>query len=306
MKVAALDLGTNTFLCLIAEIENGVFTKIVDDQYRFVKLGQGVHETRQFQPEALKRAEDCLAEFAQIIKRHQPQRVLAMATSAARDVTNSSLLFELGRKYQIPIEIIPGEKEAEISYRGAISGLPEQGLNRVILDIGGGSTEFVLGRGPDVLFSNSVDVGSVRLTEMFFKKQPSSPENLHNFERYVEESFAETVRKILSIADLDEVLAVAGTPTELARIEIGDFDVQRIEGFIFDQKKLNSICAEFALCSVLQLHEVHGVHQGRAEVITAGAFILKKACEMLGKNQLRVSTRGVRFGIALELASRVG
>ncbi len=122
MKVAALDLGTNTFLCLIAEGSRNGISKVHKDLAQVVRLGQGVDKTGEFHPDALVRARQCLSEFKKEIDKHNVDRILAMATSAARDAKNGQELFRIGEDLGIPIEIIPGEDEARITYQGATAG----------------------------------------------------------------------------------------------------------------------------------------------------------------------------------------
>src|SRR5688572_18471439 len=119
MKIAALDLGSNTLLCLIAEVEKNSIKNVLHDQVEIVSLGQGLSNSRSFHPDALERADNALEKFSKTISEFKREKILAMATSAARDAENKEALFALGRKHGIPIEIIPGEKEAEITYQGS-------------------------------------------------------------------------------------------------------------------------------------------------------------------------------------------
>lgn len=303
MKVAALDLGTNTFLCLIAEVSNGKVEKIIEDQVQIVRLGQDVNKTKKLHSEALIRADKCFSDFSKIIQNHQPERILAMATSAARDVTNADELFKIGLKYNIPIEIIPGEKEADITYKGSTSGLNNELRNIVVLDIGGGSTELILGKGNQVITSESVNIGCVRLSEIFLKQQPASETQLIKMEEYIEKELSHIIQKI-KLNHIDEILAVAGTPTEIARIEIGSFDPKKIDNMKLSKKLLTEKYNLFSKSTVQEIESKYQVSKGRADVITVGVLILKKVCEILNKEHVLVSTRGVRFGVALELAER--
>ncbi len=186
MKVAALDLGSNTFLCLIAEVTANGIEKIYHDAVEVVRLGQGLSQSKNFHPDALARADLCFKKFSEIIKEQKPEKILAMATSAARDAENKSQLFELGQKYNIPIEIIPGDQEADITYQGAVSGLKAQKQNYLILDIGGGSTEFIFGEDQKRLAGKSFDIGCVRLTEKFISAQPTPLNELKSASDYIE------------------------------------------------------------------------------------------------------------------------
>jgi exopolyphosphatase/guanosine-5'-triphosphate,3'-diphosphate pyrophosphatase len=302
MKVAALDLGTNSFLCLIAEVEGGQITKIYSDEVQIVRLGQDVNRTRQFHPEALVRARQCLSKFGAAIAQHKPEKILAMATSAARDVRNSEELFSIGRELGIPIEIIPGEREADITFRGAVSGLPNNGQRRAVVDIGGGSTEIIAGDSKGVIYGESLDVGAVRLTEMFFPNQPPSLANMKQFQEYLNARLRPLAAKIRNL-NVHEVLAVAGTPTELASSTLGGFDPVRIDRYLLSKIELQDWVARFMKTGPEERIENFQISRGRADVILAGTLILEAVREELGVPHLQVSTRGVRFGVALELAN---
>jgi exopolyphosphatase/guanosine-5'-triphosphate,3'-diphosphate pyrophosphatase len=306
MKIAALDLGTNTFLCLIAEVQSGKIIRVDEDQVRVVRLGQGVNQSKKFHPDALARARACLTEFAGLIAIHKPERVLAMATSAARDVSNKEELFAIGKDLHIPIEIIPGEKEAEITYRGSISGQQNPDQRFVVIDVGGGSTEIILGEKQKILLSESLNIGCVRLTEKFLPSQPASPHDLQALILEVRKQVDPLAAKIKKEGGVDRVLAVAGTPTEIAKIEIGAFIPERIEGYSLSLSQLASWREKFCLLSAEQITNQFNVSQGRADVILVGVIILEEISQALGISSLTVSVRGVRFGVALELEKRKG
>lgn len=302
MKVAALDLGTNTFLCLIAEVEGSRVVGVYDDQVRVVRLGQDVNRTRAFHPDALSRARLALTEFSEIISRHQPARVLAMATSAARDVGNSAELFSIAQDLGIPIQIIPGAREAEITFRGAVSGF-EDSKRRLVIDVGGGSTELTVGEGPLYRAGHSLDLGCVRLTEQYELRSPVDPAKFAAVEAFVREQMSHVVRTLIAFGGgIDELLAVAGTPTELARIEIGEFLPDKIDGFTLTRTKLEDWVEKFKTHHRDELTLVLGVHPGRADVILVGTLILLEALRASGLSEMKVSTRGVRYGIALDIA----
>lgn len=321
MRVAALDLGSNTFLCLIADGELDVngrpsLRKILSDEVRMVRLGQDVDKTRRFHPEALHRAEVALSEFHQTILRYKPDRILAMATSAARDVENGEALFELGRKFQIPIEIVPGAQEAQMTYAGATSGLSGEATPapaNLVIDIGGGSTEFIRGTGTDLDWGHSLDLGCVRLVERLGIRGAESPSfNAATQERAraLIRTQLETLPEKLKIdrADarfkIDRVLAVAGTPTELARMEIGVFDPSRIDGYEFTLSKIEDWIRRLAPLSAHEIHTQFRVSQGRADVLPMGLLILSESLKYFGQARLQVSTRGVRFGVAFVALTR--
>ena len=303
MKVAALDLGTNSFLCLIAEIKNGEIQKILSDEVEIVRLGQDVNKTKMFHPEALTRARACLARFRKTIDLHKPERVLAMATSAARDVGNAEKLFQIGRDLQIPIEIIPGDQEAEITFQGATSGYPVDGKTRVVVDIGGGSTEIIAGKEGKVIGGGSINIGGVRLTEMFFPQQPPTQEQIEKFRQHAKDKLKSLTDEIKKLGP-EELIAVAGTPTELAAAIVGGFNAEKIEGMKISLAELGEWRKKFETTSAEERIQKFHISKGRADIILAGVLIQEMILQMISMEQLTVSTRGVRFGVALDLAQR--
>lgn len=301
MKVAALDLGSNSFLCLICEVEQNRVTKIYSDEVEIVRLGQGLGTSGEFATEALERADQCLERFSETIRKQRPKKILAMATAAARTAKNSQELIRLGQKHQIPIQIIPGEKEALITYRGATSALECPGETVAVIDIGGGSTEIIVGRDQEILFKESAPIGGVNLTEKFISLAPVAANEQEALKEDVVLRLTEMIQKI-SAAKPTRLIAVAGTPTELAKIEMGGFDPDKMEGFLFPCEKLIEYVGKFAKSSVKDRIEILKVSPGRADIIYAGALILAHVAESLHMKEITISTRGVRFGTALELA----
>ncbi len=303
MKVAALDLGTNTFLCLIVEGDNqSGITKVLADHAQVVRLGQDIAKTGRLHPEAIARARACLTEFKKSIDLHKVDRVLAMATSAARDAENGEELFSIGRELQIPIEIIPGEDEARITYQGATAGSPASGTN-LIVDVGGGSTEFILGKGKDILFGESLNIGGVRLTEKYISAQPVSSHEAEELEKHIESQVAH-IKKQMNNHPIDQILAVAGTPTSIAAVELGGYDPIKVDGYFLSREKLKYWVTEFGQTTVEEKKVKYNLG-GRADIIFAGSLILLKTIEAFGKPGMTVSIKGVRYGVALEIFRRV-
>lgn len=300
MKVAALDLGSNTFLCLIAEVENEKIKHVHEDLLEVVRLGQDVEKTNLLHPEALARADNCLQKFKIAIDRHKPQKVLAMATSAARDSGNRELLFEIGKKYSIPIEIIPGNDEAKITFEGAMSGLVVA-QKCLVIDIGGGSTEFIVGHAGQIQAGQSLNIGCVRLTEKFMPSQPTPESEIVNATEFIGNSLSHL--KNFEAVQIDEIFAVAGTPVALVSAHIGHYDPQKIDGFVLTKKMLDDWKFLLQKSNYDQKLKL-GFQAGRADVILAGVLILQQTLEKFKKKQIIVSTRGVRHGIALEIARR--
>lgn len=303
MKVAALDLGSNTFLCLIAEVTKNGIEKIYSDQVEVVRLGQGLSNSKEFHPDALKRAEACLKKFKTIIDNHKPEKILAMATSAARDAKNQIELFKIAEKFQIPLEIIPGDQEARITYQGAVSGLKTENQNLMVIDIGGGSTEFIFGQGQKLISGESFNIGCVRLTEKFITSQPTADLEIQKTVEYINNDIKKALLNQPENFKLDEILAVAGTPTSLVAAELGRFNPDEIDGYQLTLEKLEQWKLKLQNSTVEEKIKL-GIPAGRADVILIGVLILLQTLKMTGLNHIRVSTRGVRYGVALELFHR--
>ena len=302
MKVAALDLGSNTTLLLIAEVEQGKVTQVYRDELRVTRLGQGVHANREFHQEALARVESAFQEFQKIIAEEQPAKTLAMATSAARDVKNGQALFELGEKYGIPIKIIPGDQEAHLTFSGACSDFDDK-TKFAVIDVGGGSTEIVFQKANGELTGHSLDVGSVRLTELFVTEHPVPELQISEIASYVknkisEKSWDENAKCI------ENLVCVAGTPTTLAAVlQEVDFSKDAVDGFKISLQQMVQIRDRLARMNLDQRKALKGMDPKRADVIVTGATILIETAKIFGVDELIVSDRGVRFGVALAMES---
>ena len=299
MKVAALDLGTNTFLCLIVEGNKNGITKVHKDLMQVVRLGQGVGETGAFHPDALVRARQCLTEFKKEIDAQKVDKILAMATSAARDAKNGEELFKIGKDLGIPIEIIPGEDEARITYQGATAGGADSSKISLVLDVGGGSTEYIVGQGEKILFGESLNIGAVRLTEKHIKSQPVPENEKQAVKEHIQKEIARILPEIKK-NKVEQIVAVAGTPTAIVAIEVGGFDEKKVDGHFLSRERLQHWVNEFANTTVEVKKEKYQLG-GRADIIFVGASILLATVEALSLPGMIVSTKGVRYGVALEI-----
>ena len=300
MKVAAIDCGTNTTLLLVAEVSRGVVTQVYRDEIIVTRMGQDVATTKRFHPAALMRMDECLSHYSQIIASEKPERVLAVATSAARDVTNARELFAIGEKHGIPIHVIAGKQEAQITFEGATFEYPsKEGL--CVVDVGGGSTEIVASRNSHIV-GTSVNVGSVRLTEMFVTKMPTPRGEVEMLLDYARRSFNDA-RVHLPQPPVQEVIAVAGTPTTLAAVlQNKNYSERLVHGFKIERETLEEWLYRLAAMSLEERIHTTGMDSKRADVIVAGSAVLLAALQALGAEAMTVSTRGVRYGIALQAA----
>lgn len=295
MRVAALDLGSNTSLLLVAEVDGETIKRVLHDETTITRMGQGVHANRCFHPDALARVEECLAGYRKTIEKFGCERVIAVATSAARDVANGEELLKIGRKHGIPIHIISGQREALLTFRGALCDRKNaEGV--AVIDVGGGSTEIItLDNGAAV--GTSVDVGSVRLTELFVKTDPPAESEVARVGDCAASAFA---RALLPKGPFREAVAVAGTPTTLAALDQRrDFEEKFIHGYKMPLAKIDEWIARLAKMTVTERQALPGMQPKRADVIVPGSIILASAIRALHKNEVTVSTRGVRYGVAL-------
>lgn len=301
MRVVALDLGTNTFLCLIADGDRHGIRSVLRDEVEIVRLGQDVDRTGELHPEALQRARATLTRFRKLIDdTGGVDRVLGVATSAARDVRNGHELLGLGDELNLPLKVIAGSEEARLSYAGACADCQDQ-KHRLVVDIGGGSTELILGRGRDLLFSRSVDMGGVRLTERMIPKQPVPPADREKVRQFVRDLLKDPIAEIKKNG-VDEIIAVAGTPTTLAAVELGGFDRAKVDGYELTLPKLKDWADRFAAMSVEEKRTKYQLG-GRADIIFAGVTILCGVVEALGMDGVKTSVKGLRYGLALDLLS---
>lgn len=315
LRVAGLDLGTNTCLVLIADVtvlDHGIDSfSVLRDEVRVVRLGQGVNTTRALHPEALARAEETFREFSAYIRDAGCERVLAVATSAARDATNGQSLIDLGAKYGIPVEIISGEKEAELTFAGAIE--PSWSGLTSIIDVGGGSTEIIFGDQNGIRLRFSADVGSVRLTERFVTAHPISSQEIETLRQTVRASLETGLERAIKapltrerlLSQVSQVVGVAGTPTTLAAVDLGRrFESERVHGHVFSKSGLDAWIVKLAAMTVEERQKLAGMEPKRADVIVAGAICVSEAMGILGASSLKVSVRGLRFGVAGLVALR--
>ena len=283
MPVAVIDIGTNTTRLLVAEIEGG---KVVELERRTVitSLGQGVDSSGRLAQEAMDRVSEAIAVYREVIDRLGVERVVALATSAMRDAQNGPEFRDhLKQRFGIDPRTISGDEEARLTFLGATSERNDDGES-VVIDIGGGSTEYVVGRpGHDPEFHVSTQMGSVRFTERF--------EDL--------EEMAAAVGETVPDVSVDQGIAVAGTATSLAAID----GAERVHGYRLGLAACERMVAMLAAMSLDERRQVKGLHPDRAPTIVAGAVILTESMRALGLAEVEVSERDILHGAALSAAA---
>ncbi len=299
MKTAALDLGSNSFLCLISETDQQGKLLVYEDESIITRLGQSVQKEGKLTKESLIRAASAFARFKELIDQHKVLKVQAVTTAAAREASNFSELEALGLQYGIPISLISGEKEAELSFSGAVDDSAKK--NSLLLDIGGGSTEMAYYQKNGELFLKSLPLGSVRLGEMFVT-------DWSKLDRSDLEKMREQIYKTLEVSWGDEKppqkswVAVAGTPTSLKAVELGSFDPEKINGSVMSLKNIKKVNSDLLDLPLSERRKTPGLQAKRADVIPVGGLILETLMMWASVDELTVSTGGLRYGLAKDMA----
>ena len=298
MNVAVIDIGTNTVLLLVAEISHrGAINPLLYEQ-RIPRLGRGVDAARRLEQGSIDRAVAVLREYVQLLPPFHPTRTVVCGTSALRDASNrSDFMEQVKTEVGLDVEVLSGEDEALLTYRGAVSGLP--GVNRaIVLDIGGGSTEISVGDASHILQNWSLDVGSVRLTERFLKHDPPLPLEIRDAIRWFKDHLGALEEFNASEYTL---VGVAGTATTLAILdqELEEFGIDAVTNYRLTRDAVERLLDRLKRSSHQNILQLSPVMKGRADIITAGTLILSELLEILGQDELVVSERGVRYGIAL-------
>jgi exopolyphosphatase/guanosine-5'-triphosphate,3'-diphosphate pyrophosphatase len=287
VPVAVIDIGTNTTRLLVAEIEDG---QVVELERRTVitSLGQGVDATGRLAQEAMDRVVEAIAVYREIIDRLGAERVVALATSAMRDAENGPQFRDfLKQRFGIDARTISGDEEARLTFLGATSDRNDD-HESVVIDIGGGSTEYVVGRpGRDPSFHISTQMGSVRHMERFLQSDPPKHDEL--------EQLAEAVRETVPDVAVEQGIAVAGTATSLAAID----GAEEVHGYRLGLASCERMVAMLAALPVEERREVKGLHPDRAPTIVAGAVILTESIRSFGLSEIEVSARDILHGAAL-------
>ncbi|MCB0410915.1 MAG: Ppx/GppA family phosphatase [Bdellovibrionales bacterium] len=300
MKVAALDLGSNTFLLLLCEFRNGELSQVFRDETEVVRLAQGVDKTQRFSEEALGRAEECLARYAELIQEFKAEKVLAVATSAARDAQNKQDFLAILNRHNIPLKIIEGSIEAQLTFQGATFDQNPH-IPFVVVDVGGGSTEIIGGHGKKAE-GVSVNVGSVRLTERILSQPPHTEKELRALRKTITEELEKNLSNI-SFPEAAKIIGVAGTPTTLACLEKKiSFDESQIHGHVIKSAEISQWVERLSQMGISDRDQLPGMPPRRSDVLVAGAAILEGVLKYLGQEELTVSTKGVRYGLAGSLA----
>jgi exopolyphosphatase/guanosine-5'-triphosphate,3'-diphosphate pyrophosphatase len=305
MNVAVVDIGSNSTRLLIAEVHDDQVTELVR-RTEVTRLGAGVDADGRLREDAMERVFKTLAGYRSEIDEHRCENAVAVLTSAVRDSANGKRFAALVReRYRLEPHVLSGDDEAQLTFLGATSERDSSDRTpTLVLDIGGGSTELVIGAGAEVVFHVSTQAGVVRQTERHLHDDPPPQAQL--------DELAADVRRILhdgvpeSRRDtVQRGIAVAGTATSLAAIaqELNPYDPKRVHGYLLSAGECDRILGELSRLPLEQRRQVAGLHPDRAPTIVAGAVIFREVLSLFGLGQIEISEHDILRGAALGLAA---
>jgi exopolyphosphatase/guanosine-5'-triphosphate,3'-diphosphate pyrophosphatase len=302
-RIAVIDVGTNSSRLLVADVAGNRVTP-VDRRSRVTRLGRGVDLSGRLSAEAIEDVCGAIGEYVEAIEELGAGRVDAIATSAVRDAANgSAFVAELRERFALSARVLDGEEEARLTYLGATSEhVPT--APTLVIDIGGGSTELIVGSGREIAFHTSLQVGVVRHSERHIGSDPPAAIEL--------ESLASDVRGQIETAVAGapaavEGIAVAGTPTSLAAIEMElvPYDPARVHGHVLSLPAIQRMLSTLASVSLAERVEIAGMHPDRAPTIVAGVVILVEVMRAFGLERIGVSEHDILYGAAIAAAWRL-
>ena len=300
-RLAAIDCGTNSVRLLVAEVHDGR-VRPVERALRITRLGQGVDATGRFHPDALERTLAAFDEYAAVLERLDVARRRVVATSAARDAADSDAFFSgVLARVGVPAEVISGQEEARLSFTGAVGGLGDLAQPVLVVDIGGGSTELVLGSGGDLRHAVSLDIGSVRVRERFLASDPPTAAEVAAAAAHIDDLLDDSG---IAFAEAASWVGVGGTATSLAALALGlpVYDSALVHGSVTQRDDLTELTARLLDLPISEVLALPTMVPGRADVICAGGLICARVGERVGL-PLQVSEADILDGIIGDLVA---
>jgi exopolyphosphatase/guanosine-5'-triphosphate,3'-diphosphate pyrophosphatase len=294
-RVASIDVGTNTILLLIAQVEEGTVKPLLEKE-TIVRLGEGIQKNGVLLEGAMERGIQTLTRYLKECQQIGVQKIFAAGTSVFREAKNAGdFLKRVEQKLNLAIEIISGEEEAQLSFLAVARDLGNPEKPILVVDVGGGSTEFVLGKGTQIDHWASLPVGSVRFTEQFLLSDPVRQEEWVNMENEISKGLG----KVPPPRKPFTMVAVGGTATTLASVELGleHFVYEKIHHFVLGRKTLKRQLELYRSKTLEERRKVPGLFPARADVILAGGAILYFAMEKFEVPSVLISCHGVRYGL---------
>jgi len=307
-RLAAVDVGTNTIRMIVAVVDDAGHLALVDSGREMARLGEGIVHTGRLSEAAMARAAVTLLRFAHAIREHTPEGVAAVATSAVREAANGpEFVARIRAETGLEVAVIDGEEEARLTCLGASAALTGPATDLLVVDIGGGSTEFVLVKGGRTAARVSVSMGVVTLTERYVEGDPPKPHELYELDEFLRERMRE-VRQGLGEVGAVRLVATAGTPTTLAAVdlEMAVYDPARINNHALTLARVEELHDRLAAIPAAARRDVTGVEPGREELIVAGCAVLLRVMHDYQFGAVTVSDWGLREGLLIDLFDRMG
>lgn len=301
-RVAAIDCGTNSIRLLVADISEGNFREVYRTM-EIVRLGQGVDKNKAFDPTAIERTLNAVAQFSDVISRKGATEIRFCATSATRDATNRHLFIDgVNAILGVSPEVISGEEEARLSFLGAVREMHASDAPFLVVDIGGGSTEFVFGD-ETVRAAKSVNIGCVRMSERHLNSAPASPDSVKAAIADIDRAIQEAAQ-VVPIREARTLIAVAGTATTVAAaaLELSEYDRYSIHLSRISATRVHQISERLLKMSRDEIADLGYMHPGRVDVISAGALVLDRVMVATGSSEFVASESDILDGIAWSIA----
>lgn len=304
MRIAVVDIGTNSTRLLICDRDGERITDELERHSNVTRLGAGVDADGRLDEEAMERVYRTVDEYEELIERHRAERRIAVLTSAVRDAANGQEFADsIKERYELEPHVITGDQEASLTFLGATSERdPNDQTPTVVIDIGGGSTEVVIGRGHETTFHVSTQAGVVRQTERHLHQDPPTEAEVHQTREDVRETLSQGVPEAQR-QSVEHAIAVAGTATSLGAIaqELEPYDPAKVHGYRLTREECEQILKRLATLPLSERKQVPGLHPDRAPTIVAGVIILVEVLRLFGLDEVEVSEHDILRGAALGL-----
>lgn len=305
MRIASIDIGTNTFRLLVSELKGSELEKIYIDRV-ITRLGGGFSRIeRLISEDAVERALVVLQGFSRILKRYEVDRVRAVATSVVREALNGhDFMSRVKKEAGIEIELVSGEEEAELTVKGVLKSLPSVSKLSLIFDVGGGSTEYAYVEEGMILGLTSTSLGVVHLAEKYLKRDIPTELEIRAISEDIEDVLSDELSLTSKFTDDHlSLIGTAGTPTTLAAVELGlnEYDPNVVNGFVLRREAVLGIFQTLVGIPREERLHIKGIERGREDIIIPGTLIVLKTMERVCKDEIVVSDGGLLEGIAYGL-----
>lgn len=313
MKIAGIDIGTNTLRLLISEISSGKRCRTVDSDRHITRLGEGLSYSGSLKDEAMDRAISVLKDYAGKCEGNHVDKIYAVATSAVRESANGhDFINRIREETGIDAEIISGDEEARLTVLGVSTALGLSGEDALVMDIGGGSTELIIVSKGEIEFKKSTDIGVVRFTEQFIKSDPPDISEMKLLDRAVEErlereEYFTDLKKSGRVPAAVKFIGTAGTVTTLAAIDqmMKTYDPEKINGYRMKKENVRGILDSLRGMTNRERMDLPGIEYGREDIILAGVMVVYRVMDWFGFEDMTVSDAGLREGLVAEIYSGI-